>query len=312
MPPSPIRVLFIAGAGRTGSTLLDTTLGQVDGLTSVGELRYIWQRGFVEDRLCGCGEAFSTCPFWREVTADALGSPPTVDPRRMAELLRERTRMRRLPSFLARRSARRGAEGDLERSTSALYRAIRDRGTDVIVDSSKLPTYGRFVEGLAGIDLAVVHLVRDPRATAFSWTRARQLPDRPGGLMQRQRPAKSAALWTVWNLVTERMWAGGDRYLRLRYEDFVRSPRSASESILHLIGAADRKLPFRDDRTVELLPTHTVAGNPSRFHHGAVEIRADEEWRTALRSSARRVVETITSPALRRYGYGRTTRSRRV
>ncbi len=40
------RVLFIAGPGRSGSTLLDLLLGQIDGFTSTGELRLIWNSRF--------------------------------------------------------------------------------------------------------------------------------------------------------------------------------------------------------------------------------------------------------------------------
>ena len=40
-------------------------LGEVDGFFFAGELRYLWQRGLVEDRLCGCGLPLSACPFWR-------------------------------------------------------------------------------------------------------------------------------------------------------------------------------------------------------------------------------------------------------
>ena len=34
----PVRVLYIGGLGRSGSTLLDRMLGQLDGVWSVGEL----------------------------------------------------------------------------------------------------------------------------------------------------------------------------------------------------------------------------------------------------------------------------------
>src|SRR6476469_754930 len=58
-PAAP--VLFIAGWGRSGSTLLDRMLGQVPGVFSAGELRDIWDRGVREDRLCGCGQPFHEC-----------------------------------------------------------------------------------------------------------------------------------------------------------------------------------------------------------------------------------------------------------
>ena len=60
-------VLFIAGTGRSGSTLLERALGVMPGYVNVGELVDLFRRVAAEDERCGCGERFSTCPFWREV-----------------------------------------------------------------------------------------------------------------------------------------------------------------------------------------------------------------------------------------------------
>jgi hypothetical protein len=69
----PLKVLFLGGHGRSGSTILDRLLGQLPGFFSIGELRNVWQRSLLEDQLCGCGEPFSRCGFWRAVVDRALG-----------------------------------------------------------------------------------------------------------------------------------------------------------------------------------------------------------------------------------------------
>src|SRR5437773_2056276 len=87
----------------------------------------------------------------------------------------------------------------LDNILGQIYHGIHTAsGCRVIVDSSKLPAYGHVVSHLPEVDLYVVHLVRDPRATAYSWLRKKAAPDRKEGMMQRQRPLHAAALWTVW------------------------------------------------------------------------------------------------------------------
>ncbi|MCZ7671658.1 MAG: sulfotransferase [Chloroflexi bacterium] len=66
-----IPVLFIAGAGRSGSTLLERMLGQTADLSPIGELRHLGRQDFELD-LCGCGQRFQECPFWAAVFAEAL------------------------------------------------------------------------------------------------------------------------------------------------------------------------------------------------------------------------------------------------
>src|SRR5947209_19958625 len=72
-PPVRVRVLYVGGCGRSGSTLLDRMLGQVPGVLAIGEVVHIWRRGVGEDQLCGCGKAFTDCEFWSEVGDVAFG-----------------------------------------------------------------------------------------------------------------------------------------------------------------------------------------------------------------------------------------------
>src|SRR6266571_3275615 len=60
-------VLFIAGASRSGSTMLDLLLGELDGYVAAGELRNLWGHGLLDGWRCGCGEPVKSCPFWRSV-----------------------------------------------------------------------------------------------------------------------------------------------------------------------------------------------------------------------------------------------------
>ena len=39
------KVLSVVGAGRSGTTVLASILDEVDGFTSAGELRWLWERG---------------------------------------------------------------------------------------------------------------------------------------------------------------------------------------------------------------------------------------------------------------------------
>jgi sulfotransferase family protein len=300
-----MKVVYIAGSGRSGSTIVDNILGQLDGWVSVGEVRFLWERGMVEDRRCGCGEPFSSCPFWQAVLARAF--PEGTDPIRMRSLLERGTRARRIPSLVGRTRRRRFVIRELEelpQALASLYGAIAEvSGARVIVDSSKLPTYGAVLGEVPGIDLRVVHLIRDPRATAFSWLRNKALPDRPGTQMQRQRPFQSAALWTLWNTMAEVFWGRSPSAIRLRYEDVVGAPRAAIARIVAVADEPPDDGPFVSDTEVELAPAHGVAGNPSRFTTGRVALRSDDAWRTQMRRVDRGKVDLVTWPLLWRHGY---------
>ena len=68
-----VKVLYIAGSGRSGSTILDRILGQLDGFFSVGELCNLWDRGLLAHRKCGCGVPVDQCPTWTGILATGFG-----------------------------------------------------------------------------------------------------------------------------------------------------------------------------------------------------------------------------------------------
>ncbi len=310
----PVRVLYVAGTGRSGSTLVSTVLGHLPGVFSAGELRFMWTRGLGEDQLCGCGAAFTTCPVWVAVTADLHGRLPGagLDPAAFAHRLRRRTRVRRVPVVAARVLTGRRALPPCpdDAVLVALYRAVRrSTGTEVVVDSSKLPLYGLLLQGLPEVDLTVLHLVRDPRAAAYSWLRRRashQRADDPP--MDRLPVAKSALLWLLWNLVSLLAWPRGAGHLRLRYEAVVADPRRSLEEVVLALGRDTGDLPFEDPRTLRLGTTHAVAGNPSRRDTGAVQVLDDDEWQQRLGPARRLLVTALTAPVRAVLGYPTRTR----
>jgi hypothetical protein len=47
-----VPIVYVAGADRSGSTLLGMLLGNLAGTISVGEMRHLWSRGVLNDELC--------------------------------------------------------------------------------------------------------------------------------------------------------------------------------------------------------------------------------------------------------------------
>jgi hypothetical protein len=304
---SLLRVLYVGSWSRSGSTLLDLILGQLPGFVSVGEVRFLWERGLVERQLCGCGTAVPDCPFWRAVLREAFGDVQGVDAGAMIALQQEVDGLARVPWLLAPSRPRR-----LERAVVAyrevlglVYRAVRSvSGASVIVDSSKYATYGGLLAGVPGLDLRALHLVRDSRAVAYSWTRRTLLPEvaTEERYMPVLPPWRSAVFWALENVALGLLLKSSSRYRVLRYDDLATRPQEALSAALEAIGiAAD--LGFLQDNRLSLGPNHTVAGNPIRFRRGDIPIVPDVEWQDRLEPGARRMVTALTWPLLVRYGF---------
>lgn len=308
VPESAPKVLAVIGYTRSGSTILDNILGELTGFFSAGELHNLWERGLKEGRRCGCGRAVPQCEVWSEVLdrafADATPRPEQLIGWRQ-QALRTRHTWRLLRQVPGGRSGSPTVEA-YARVAAALYRAIAAvTGARVIVDSSKRPSDAALLRLLPGFDPSFVHLVRDPRAVAYSWRRHKlELDSGRTEEMPRRGPLRSTAGWAAVNLAADAVRRRvPSRSILLRYEDFVSEPRRALERITNLLGEEAVELPLLDDHTVLLGPNHTVSGNPSRFSAGAVRIQADDEWNWRLDAGGRIVATAVAWPLLRRYRY---------
>ena len=193
-----VTVIYIGGLGRSGSTLLDRMLGQVPGHSSAGEIRDLWQRGIRENRLCGCGMPFADCPFWSQVGKEAYGGWDRLDVDEVIELKEHVDRHSRMP-FLVRPGLSPPFRRKLNRYIeilAPLYRSIYEVGEGrTIIDSSKAPSTAYLLRHLPDMDLRAVHLLRDSRGVAYSWTKQVVRPDVPGKTvyMHRYSPYRIAA-----------------------------------------------------------------------------------------------------------------------
>jgi LPS sulfotransferase NodH len=294
------KVLYLGGTGRSGSTLLARLLGDRAAYAPVGELRYVWRRGFVENHLCECGRPFRECPFWTAVVADAFGGFDAVDVSSVLRGLRAIDRIRHVPELLSARLQRASFRRHIAYDADVLERLYTSvsavSGRPIVVDSSKDPSYAYVLHAIARFDLAVVHLVRDSRAVAHSWTRAKPRPEIHWQLetMTRHAPITSALLWDQHNLLFEMFARTGHPFVRVRYEDLVERPDATVSTVAELQGVS----------TTEANDLgHSISGNPMRFDRGPLRILVDDEWIDALAARDRRAVTLATAPFLAKYGY---------
>lgn len=300
-------VVFVGGHGRIGSTILDRLLGEFDDAVSTGELRHFWDRGVRDDELCQCEVPFSVCPFWSEVVAVGFGSLEELRAGRPWELSHQVDRLSSLPAFAhPRLMPKRAAQiaGYVELTGQLIGAVLKVSGKTHLVDSSKFPVHGYVLAEVPGVDLKMVHAVRDSRAVAFSWTRKRPRPEVhwETAYVPRHSPARSALAWEASNDLIAALARRGVPTLIVRYEDFIRDPGNTIEELATFL---DLTLPPKllSGHTLYVGSGHIVAGNPLRFVKDELELRIDDEWRSALSTSQRWMVSMLSAPGMARYGY---------
>jgi Sulfotransferase domain len=306
---SSVKVIYVGGYARSGSTLIGRVLGEPPGMVCVGETRFLWSRGLINNVGCGCGQPFRSCPFWGAVGDEAFGGWNQVDAEEMTELDRVTNLPQALPFYWAP-WLKPGIDekiGDYAAILSKLYAAIkRVSGANVIIEISKDPTLACLLTRIPGSDVRVIHLVRDSRAVAYSWTRKRRMPSPIGDeeFMSRASPTETAIKWSAWNAGCYILRAAKFPYQKISYEDFVADPRAILDRLSVFAGEETISSASQLRGTeVRLGDHHIFSGNPMRAHTGWLPVRLDTEWQTQLPKSEFAKVTAITWPLLRINGY---------
>lgn len=312
MTKEKIKVLYIAGSGRCGSTILENILGQYEGVCPVGEIINIWEGNLIEGHFCGCARPFEECEIWQEVFNEGFEGVEHVNTHDMIEFISNIARTRHLPLMKLSGNYKNELLSRYPKqikTLETLYSAIQSTmDCKFIVDSSKSPTYLFILSLLDKIDLYVLHLVRDSRGVTYSRRKKKQRFDQSTtSYMKSFNPVHASAIWLTWNFAIHQFWKDSPKYMFLRYEDFIAKPKENVQGILDLLEVLPENSPFIEDNLVNLQPCHTTWGNPDRLKNGQVRLHADVEWKARMKKSDKFISTVITWPFLWKYRYLRSS-----
>ena len=310
-------MLYVGGESRSGSTVLSAILGSYDGMVSVGELRTLW-RALKMNQMCGCGESMSSCHFWTAVGDCAYGGWASLDIDAMLSADERLARHRAVARHIVRGPRRPDPDLRAHRETlGRLYDAIaRISGAQIIVDSTKDPSYAYVLRDVPGIDLRVLNLVRDSRGVAYSNAKTQilrpELALSSGAepvYMPTWPPWRTAVSWEIKNLLFY-VFIRAPRRRLVKYENVSANARSELGAICEFAGAdtCDSGSWEEESHSFELLPNHTLGGNPVGFGRGRVRFETDDEWKVKMSDGEKMLVTAITFPLLLAYGYLRLAR----
>lgn len=304
MPLKPPTLIYIAGYGRSGSTILGTILGAHPQIHNVGEIRHIFELWSTHDRPCACGASYHDCPFWR----DLVNSPEAEKCRLFA---RNMERFLYLPRLLA--GSRDTVEWSqyLECQRRLLLYARERSGKPVILDSSKSAwsAAGRLLalQQLPQEEVYVIHLVRSGLAVTESQvTKGTNRALEGSNKNPRGLALRTIVGWITANAIVTILtrYLPSGRYLRIRYEDFIDEPQSTLSKVAAFTGfdlvPVQQRIASQDHFEIG----HIVAGNRLRFQQ-RVQLRTAsvEKQRTQLTGRVRALFWLLGGWLQHYYGY---------
>jgi hypothetical protein len=222
-------VIYVMGAGHSGSSILGVTLGNCEGFFYAGEVEEWLTKGGA----ARWGGAART-RFWSTVR-DAMDAPPERLRGGVANRLLERSsvalRVDRWP-------ARRRLAADYRRVAEGLFGAIAGAsGASNIIDTSHFPLRARELRRLKGAELYLIFLVRDPQSVVAS--NVRELSPHEVAERRFRILTTNAGLWLT-QLLSVIVFLSHPRRRRLfvRHEAFLGDPGGVLRQVLEMVDSA--------------------------------------------------------------------------
>lgn len=269
-----MKVVYIASAAHSGSTLLDLMLNAHSMGVTVGEVKQLPR--FLADKVarrCTCGApSVLACPFWIEVDA----------------LVREQSGGRALIDLNI--DNYRDIDACRADNRLLLEAVATVSGAGFVVDSSKDSLRLKMLLGTPGLDVLPVFLIRNPKGQILSMTRS--------GERKKKRPEGLTRL--IWTYSYQNVWIHSvlrkRPHFRVRYEELVQNTAEILTPLMQRIGVEYE--PQQRDFAVH--ERHNVGGNRMR-RKTSNELRLDESWRKDLRFIPKVAIDIGTLPG--RYAF---------
>ncbi len=297
------RLVYIAGSGHCGSTLLETLLSNSPDFCILGEAQKFWDY-YSREWTCPCGSRYPDCPFWRaiirEVAEHRGGEVASLD----LETAFEKTQIGSVRStiqslmlaanwwrlYRATRCALFARHADVTENNLDLFEAAaKTTGRTLIVDSSKNARRLGILLSELRERMFVIHLVRDGRAVAASEVRRTDAT-----MSSATRSWQSINSKIDWLLRT----VPKESRMRVRYEDLCRDPNGTLHRITQMLGAEEVT-----DTELRKKGLHSVGGNQMKARVDETKIVLDEAWIQALSSPRIAEFDRLAGRLNRHYGY---------
>tara|TARA_A100001015_G_C15007172_1_gene721258 strand:+ start:514 stop:1356 length:843 start_codon:yes stop_codon:yes gene_type:complete len=272
-----MKIIYLLGRGRSGSTLISHVLGSQKDVLNVGELKNFWEYHCREDKMgrkCSDGLNLDNHPFWTKVRNELK-----------SKINNE------FPNLKVKNN------DEFQNNNSAMFNAINKiSGDEIIVDASK--KFERLKRLLkVNKNIYTIHVVRDPRAYAFSIMKHNKR-----ALTKNKKPQSvwlKVVTWSIYNLYVKLyLKITGVRHITMTYEDFVDQPKNKLNQVFSFIGKNDSSVNLSFS---ELQPV--FGGNVWFLESKQSEIKKDELYKKILTKKQWIIYTILSFPVLLFYRY---------
>jgi hypothetical protein len=220
------KIIYIAGYGYSGSTILERILASHSQIIGCGEMHNLLSDFNIKE-ICSCGSSLEDCSLWKNVYAHHLKDNTSVDSINVFSILSENT------------------------SDEIVF----------ICDSSKT-TWGTMLRPYKlskNHEVYLIHLCRNGKSCLSS------ILKRKGNSGMAFKALSTGIHWSIANLMAYWFQMNKpNRYFRLKYENLINNPESSIAPLFEYLGLDGQSIEKGLANKASIPLTHQLSGNAIR------------------------------------------------
>ncbi len=297
-------IIYIAGYGRSGSTLLERILGSNDYLFGLGEVKFIFDSLINGNSFCSCGKKVQNCDYWGKVIKET-GLEDNDVIKGFEKMRKESEYFHTLIFKLFNSDQKRYIKLIDDLYNNIIKYASPE--TKYIIDSSKTARDSFFRPFILSkeFNVKIIHLIRDGRGCMWSNIKGSNRKMEKGLDPNLKFPSlRTSISWTLANLSPHLyyMTHKRDNYIRVKYENLVEYPKKTLEDIGDYL-SVDLTEQINMLENQKVIPLgHQLAGNRLRKKRKII-LKNDNEWKEKLNLYNRVIFGLFSWPLALKYNY---------
>lgn len=278
-----MNVIYLLGAGRSGTTLMATVLNSHQKIKTIGEMHQ-----FIEHvnngKSCSCGESLNNCTYWSSILRELKFEEQDLE--QIQNEQDQKESHKNILKLLFKKSPDKAYLKIQNHIFNTIHKQYPDQ---TILDSSKYISRYLLLKQSKVLNLKGIYVVRDVRGVINSFQKQVQTP---------KSPLATIAYYSLINLCGQLVcWIDKD-ILKIKYEDFVENPEYVTNKIYSHIFEKENQIGLPENY---IMP-HIIGGNRMKSNK-KITINSDVKWKEKISRPKQIMYYLLSFPfmALNRY-----------
>lgn len=255
-----VNIIYLLGAGRSGTTLLSTVLNSHPKIKTIGEMHQFLEH-ILLSKNCSCGELLENCEVWKPILT-SLNFDKTLI-KEYSELSNKEEKHKNILKLILGF----GNSNKYLKVQNEVFETIQQNAKgEWLLDSSKYIARYLLLKRSRKLQVRGIYVIRDVRGVINSFSKKVQTP---------RKPISTIFYYLMINFFGQLVFMFDRKVIKVKYEDFVNNPAIVSAKIYSHI--FDENMHKEKPQSNYEMP-HIIGGNRMKDKKN-ITISNDNKWK---------------------------------